>query len=147
MGFLSPKLEACSSGVFNPTIHNSLFWATKRCECPHHAHNWMTPLSPHWLLKMSLQTGSDGSSHCSNLELKNTNSTHAPKIVGFFGNEKHLERQFWFKTDSEFWDTSTADLSLCRTWPHLKCFDYCTFNLTWSLQKSKSPPKTNPESP
>lgn len=113
MGFLLPTLEACSSGIFQPK-HS---WVPfLRCE------ETQEPPSQTYLNGTSVSamiTGdvsADCSSHCSNPELKNTNSIHVPNFVwGIFGNKKHLERVFWFKIDSEISDTSTANLNLCKT--------------------------------
>lgn len=94
-GFLSPKLEACSSGAFQPNHSWLLFLRYEETQVPPPC--TMTPPSLQWLLKMFLLAGLDGSLHCSHPELKNTNSTHFWGV--FFGNKKHLERKFWLKID------------------------------------------------
>lgn len=73
-GFLSLKLEACSSGIFQPNHSWLSFLRYEETQVPPPC--TITPPSLQWLLKMFLLTCLDGSLHCSHPELKNTNSTH-----------------------------------------------------------------------
>lgn len=107
----------------NPAIHYSLSWDMKRHKCPHHTHlndTWMTPEWPLclnndyqrclcWLLRMAAHTAVIQSWRTQ------TPSMYQTLFRGFFGNNKHLERKFWFKIDSEIWDISTANLYLRST--------------------------------
>lgn len=118
------ELEACSSGIFQPSHSLLPFLRYEETQVPPpHTHlndTWMTPEWPLclnndyqrclcWLLRMAAHTAVIQSWRTQ------TPSMYQTLFRGFFGNNKHLERKFWFKIDSEIWDISTANLYLRST--------------------------------